>query len=139
MSELTRFGVSLDSELLKQFDKLITKKGYNNRSEAIRDLIRELLIRKEWEENEGEKVGTITIIYDHNSFELSKKITSGQHEHHHEIISTMHVHLDHDNCLEVLAIKGKADNIQKIADELIGMKGVKHGKLVTTTSGKNLK
>lgn len=139
MGELTRFGVSLDSQLLKQFDKVISKKGYNNRSEAIRDLIRDLLVRKEWEEDKGEKVGTITIIYDHNSFELSKKITSGQHEHYHEIISTMHVHLDHDNCLEVLAVKGKADNIQKIADELIGMKGVKHGKLVTTTSGKNLK
>ena len=139
MGELTRFGVSLDSQLLIQFDKLIAKKGYNNRSEAIRDLIRDLLVRKEWEEDTGEKVGTITIIYDHKAFELSKKITSGQHEHYHEIISTMHVHLDHDNCLEVLAVKGKAGNIQKIADELIGMKGVKHGKLVTTTTGKNIK
>ncbi len=139
MSELTRFGVSLDSKLLIQFDKLINKKGYNNRSEAIRDLIRDLLVQKEWEEESGEKVGTITIIYDHNAFELSKKIVDGQHEHHHEIISTMHVHLDHDNCLEVLAVKGKANEIQKIADGLIGMKGVKHGKLVTTTTGKDLK
>ncbi len=139
MSELTRFGVSLDSELLNQFDKLITKKGYNNRSEAIRDLIRDLLVRKEWDEDSGEKVGTITIIYDHSLFELSKKITNGQHKHYHEIISTMHVHLDHDNCLEVLAVKGKGRDIQNIADELIGMKGVKHGKLVASTTGKNLK
>jgi CopG family transcriptional regulator, nickel-responsive regulator len=138
MSGLTRFGVSLDSKLLKEFDKLILKKRYNNRSEAIRDLIRDKLVQKEWEGESGEQVGTITIIYDHHSFELSNRITNEQHKHYSEIISTMHVHLDHDNCLEVLAVKGKAKDIQRIADELISMKGIKHGKLVTTTTGQNL-
>jgi len=139
MSDLTRFGISLDSNLLVQFDKLIGEQGYNNRSEAIRDLIRNELVQQEWREESHEIVGTITLIYDHRVRELSRKLTSGQHGHHHEIISTLHVHLDHNNCLEVLAVKGKVKDVQNIADELIGMKGVKHGKLVTTTTGKNLK
>ena len=139
MSELTRFGISLDSGLLDQFDKLIEKKGYKNRSEAIRDLIRDSLVNYESKESNPESVGTITLIYDHHLRDLSGKLINKQHEHFNQILSTMHLHLDHDNCLEVLALKGKAKDIQSIADKLIGTKGVKHGKLVITTTGKNLK
>ncbi|MBD3384358.1 nickel-responsive transcriptional regulator NikR [candidate division KSB1 bacterium] len=138
MSKLVRFGISLDAQLLKEFDALIKKKEYANRSEAIRDLIRDVLIHKEWQDEEREMIGTITLIYDHHIRDLSAKLTHGQHQHHHQIISTMHVHLDHDNCLEVLAVRGKANEVRKIADHLIGMKGVKHGKLVTTSTGKDL-
>ena len=136
---LTRFGISLDDELLVRFDKIVDEKSYTNRSEAIRDLIRNALIEREWEQEEGEKVGTITLIFDHHVHELTEKLTEIQHDHHDEIISAMHVHLDHDNCLEVLAVKGEGKKIRATADGLIGVRGVKHGKLVTTTSGKNLR
>jgi CopG family transcriptional regulator, nickel-responsive regulator len=139
MSKLVRFGISLDSQLLKKFDALIKEKEYANRSEAIRDLIRDVLIHKEWQDEEREIIGTITLIYDHHIRHLSARLTNDQHQHHHQIISTMHVHLDHDNCLEVLAVRGKTNEVRKIADHLIGMKGVKHGKLVTTSTGKNLR
>ena len=136
---LTRFGISLDSELLKRFDTIVREKEYGNRSEAIRDLIRDALVQREWEREKGDKVGTITLIFDHHVRELSDRLTEVQHDYDGEIISTMHVHLDHDNCLEVLAVKGDGQKIRKIADKLIGIKGVKHGKLVTTTAGKDLK
>ena len=139
MGSLTRFGVSLDGHLLSSFDRLIRQKEYANRSEAIRDLIRDALVRHEWEDDESEIVGTITLIYDHHVRAISEKLIDGQHAHHHEIISTMHVHLDADNCLEVLAVKGRAREVQQIADRLIGMRGIKNGKLVTTTTGKQLK
>ena len=138
MDDTVRFGVSMDSGLLKQFDKYITEKGYANRSEAIRDLIRNNLVEKEWEVGTGETVGTITIIYNHHKRELPDTLTSIQHKYHTAMISTLHVHLDAHNCLEVLVVKGKAREIKIIADRLIGTKGVKHGKLTTTTLGKNL-
>lgn len=139
MSSLTRFGMSLDSTLLDRFDQLISRTGPKNRSEAIRDLIRDALVRHDWEQEKGEKVGTITLIYDHHAGDISERMTELEHRHHQLVISKMHIHLDHDNCLEVLAVRGEAAEIHKIANELIGMKGVKHGKLVATTSGKNLK
>lgn len=135
---LTRFGISLDSDLLKRFDAIVNEKGYANRSEAIRDLIRDALVQREWEKEKGEKVGTITLIFDHHVRELTERLTEVQHDHNNAIISTMHVHLDHDNCLEVLAVHGEGKTIRSIADKLIGIKGVKHGKLVTTTAGKEL-
>ena len=138
MSHITRFGISMDSKLLDRFDKLISEQGYSNRSEAFRDLVRERLVKEEWEKEELETVGTITIIYDHHKRELAEKIIDHQHHQHDSIISTMHVHLDVHNCLEVLAVKGKAKDIKKIADELISTKGVKHGKLVMTSTGENL-
>ncbi len=138
MSSLSRFGVSLETGLLERFDQLVRDKNYQNRSEAIRDLIRDALVREEWEKDE-EIVGTITLIYDHHRHDLSEKLTANQHDHHDEIISAMHVHLDHDNCLEVLAVRGSPAKVRHIADRLITMRGVKHGKLVTTTSGRNLK
>ncbi len=137
MSDITRFGISMDSRLLERFDHHITQHGYPNRSEAFRDLVRERLVKDEWQED-AETIGTITIIFDHHKRELHEQLTGHQHEHHGTVISTMHVHLDHDNCLEVLAVRGKARHIQRLADTLISRKGVKHGKLVMTTTGKNL-
>jgi CopG family nickel-responsive transcriptional regulator len=138
MSEITRFGVSIDSQLIKKFDALIGRKGYATRSEAIRDMIRETLVEQEWETGEHETVGTITIVYNHHTRELEHLLTDMQHKSFHQIISTLHVHLDAHNCLEVLVVKGKSQEIRKIADRLIGTKGVKHGKLTMTTTGKEL-
>lgn len=138
MSELARIGVAIDSELLNRFDQLIGERGYTNRSEAFRDLIRDELVQKSWESAESEVVGTVTLVYDHHVRMLNEKLTDMQHDHHKNILSTLHVHLDHDNCLEVLIVKGKAGTVQKIADALISTKGVKHGRLTLTTTGLEL-
>ncbi len=134
----TRFGISIDERLLHKFDDLIKEKGYSNRSEAIRDLIRNALVDEEWARANEETVGTVSLVYDHHTRDLSDKLTEHQHSHHKEIISALHVHLDAHHCLEVVVIKGKAKNIKKLAEELIGTKGVKHGKLMTSTTGKGL-
>jgi len=139
MSELSRIGVAIDSDLLDQFDQLIAKRGYTNRSEAFRDLIRDELVQKSWESPESNVVGTVTLVYDHHVRMLNEKLTDMQHEFHQSILSTLHVHLDHDNCLEVLVVRGKSAAVQKIADALISTKGVKHGRLTLTTSGAELK
>jgi CopG family transcriptional regulator, nickel-responsive regulator len=139
MSELSRIGVAIDSDLLDQFDQLIAKRGYTNRSEAFRDLIRDELVQKSWESPESNVVGTVTLVYDHHVRMLNEKLTDMQHEFHESILSTLHVHLDHDNCLEVLVMRGKSAAVQKIADALISTKGVKHGRLTITTSGAELK
>jgi CopG family nickel-responsive transcriptional regulator len=138
MSELIRFGVSIDSRLLSRFDQLITEKGYANRSEAIRDLIRDELVEQSWEAEEEETVGTITLVYNHETRDLTEKLTDYQHQVHGAVISALHVHLDKHNCLEVLVVKGKGGELKKVADRLIGTKGVKHGKLVTTTTGRDI-
>ncbi len=138
MGDLTRFGISIDSKLLKNFDRLIDDKGYVNRSEAIRDLIRGALVEQKWEGGEEETVGTVTLVYNHHVHDLADKLTEQQHSHHQQIIAALHVHLDPHNCLEVLVVRGKAREVKQIADELIGVKGVKHGKLVMTTTGEEL-
>ncbi len=138
MSEIARFGVSIDNQLIKKFDALIARKGYATRSEAIRDMIRDTLVEEEWESGEQETVGTITIVYNHHTRELDHALTGMQHKSFHQIISALHVHLDAHNCLEVLVVKGKSRAVKKIADRLIGTKGVKHGKLTMTTTGKEL-
>jgi CopG family nickel-responsive transcriptional regulator len=138
MSGVARFGVSLDGKLMKKFDALIERKGYQARSEAIRDLIRDRLVEEEWESGDQETVGTITIIYNHHTRELDHALNDLQHQSYQQIISAIHVHLDAHNCLEVLVVKGKSRDIRRIADRLIGTKGVKHGKLTTTTTGKEL-
>src|SRR5207248_3416878 len=135
MSGLARIGVAIDSGLLGKFDRLIEQRGYTNRSEAFRDLIRDGLVQKSWESPDSDVVGTVTLVYNHHVRMLNEKLTSIQHEHHRNILSTMHVHLDHDNCLEVLVVKGKVRNVQRIADALISTKGVKHGRLTLTTTG----
>ncbi len=139
MSELTRFGISMDAALLASFDQLIERKGYVNRSEAIRDLVRSALVEEQWSKGNEQTVGTVTIVYDHHVRDLADKLTEHQHAHHDNIVSALHVHLDHDNCLEVVVVRGRSSDVQRLADELIGTKGVKHGKLVTTTTGRNLR
>lgn len=136
---IVRFGISLDSALLERFDGRIKKKDYANRSEAIRDLIRDSLVVEEWESATAETVGTITLVYSHDTRELPDNLTDLQHHYHNSIISAMHIHLDEHNCLEVIVVKGRAKDIKTIADRLIGTKGVKHGKLTVTTTGKRLK
>jgi len=138
MEELVRFGVSITPLLLEKFDQLIKDKGYPSRSEALRDLIRDHLVEQEWETGDTEVVGTVTLIYDHHSSNLLQLLNDIQHDYHDLIISTLHVHLDHHRCMEVLVLKGSAIAARQIASRLISMKGVKHGKLTITSTGKGL-
>lgn len=138
MSELSRIGVAIDTDLLERFDQLIAKRGYTNRSEAFRDLIRDAMIEQHAAKPDALVFGTLTLVYDHHVRRLSEKLTDIQHEHHHNILSTLHVHLDHDNCLEVIVLKGKSAAVQRLADALIATKGVKHGRLTITTHGAGL-
>jgi CopG family transcriptional regulator, nickel-responsive regulator len=137
MEKLARFGISISPELLKKFDELVKSKGYVNRSEAIRDLIRDYLVEHEWEED-VETMGAITIVYDHHVKELTESLTDIQHDYCLFIISSLHIHIDEHNCLEVAIVKGKGSKVKEIADKLISTKGVKHGKLTMTTTGKGL-
>lgn len=138
MGKLTRFGVSLDEELLEPFDALCAVKGYSNRSEAIRDLIRKALVAEEWQQADGQGAGTLTLVYDHHKNDLARRLTQMQHDEHDIIIATLHVHLDHRNCLEVLILKGEAARVRALADKLISCKGVKHGTFSGTTTGQDL-
>jgi len=138
MAGVTRFGVSLEETLLARFDRMIARKGYANRSEAIRDLIREAFVREQWESGTGEAVGTITLVYNHDTRDLADRLTDLQHAHFGSIVSTLHVHLDAHHCLEVLVLRGKAADLKKIADRLIGTRGVKHGTFSATSEGKSL-
>lgn len=133
MSDTTRFGVSVPTDLMEEFDEKIEEKMYTNRSEAIRDLIRDFLVEEKWEESDEEVYGSLTLIYDHEKKGISDKLTDIQHEDHTHIVSTMHIHLDENNCMETMAIKGKPQDIKKIADRLKSTKGVKHGKLMMTS------
>jgi CopG family transcriptional regulator, nickel-responsive regulator len=138
MGQLSRVGVAIDSDLLDKFDKHIADRGYATRSEAFRDLIREKLVEQAWTAPNREVVGTVTLVYDHHVRLLNEKLTDIQHDAFHSVLSTMHVHLDHDNCLEVVIVRGKAKDVRRIADALITMKGVKHGNLTVTSSGADL-
>ena len=138
MGKLTRVGVSLDEELLEPFDALCAVKGYSNRSEAIRDLIRKALVAEEWQQADGQGAGTLTLVYDHHKNDLARRLTQMQHDEHDIIIATLHVHLDHHNCLEVLILKGEAARVRALADKLISCKGVKHGTFSGTTTGQDL-
>lgn len=138
MAVVTRFGVSLEESLLQQFDRLIHKKGYTNRSEALRDLIRESLVREQWDLGTVEAVGTLTLVYNHEVRELADKLTDLQHGYFRMIVSTLHVHLDPHHCLEVLVLRGPATDLKTIADRLIGTRGVKHGTFSATAEGRVL-
>ncbi len=138
MSKVTRFGVSLDSTLLASFDALCEKNSYANRSEAIRDLIRKALVEDSWNTAQNEAAGTLTLVYDHHKSDISKRLTALQHDAHDCIIATLHVHLDHHNCLEVLVLKGEAERIRQLANALISIRGVKHGAFSSTTTGQDL-
>jgi CopG family nickel-responsive transcriptional regulator len=133
---LIRFGVSMEQDLLHEFDSLSRSKGYENRSEAIRDMVRNLLIENKLKEKNTEGVGTLTLVYDHHQRELEEKLTEYQHHHMNAIISTLHIHLTPHLCLEVLLLRGKAKEIEGVADGLIATKGVQHGKLVMIAIGR---
>ncbi|MGA3266194.1 MAG: nickel-responsive transcriptional regulator NikR [Verrucomicrobiota bacterium] len=135
---VSRFSISLPPSLLRQLDEMSGQKGYDNRSQAIADMIRDRLVEHRQKYGNEDIAGTITLVYDHHKPHLQATLTDIQHDHHDVILSTVHVHLDHHNCLEVLLVRGKAVVIKKIADELIAAKGVKHGKLTVTTTGKDL-
>ena len=138
MSKLVRFGVSLERELLRRFDQRIRAKNYTNRSEALRDLIREDLVRQEWKEDK-EVAGAVTLMYDHHQRELLNRITDIQHDFQELIISTQHIHLDHATCLETIAVRGRATRIQKLTDALKAHKGVKHVGLMMSSTGRSLR
>jgi CopG family transcriptional regulator, nickel-responsive regulator len=138
MSKLTRTGLSIDQELLARFDQSIAAKSYKNRSEAIRDLIRDHLVSEEAGKNKV-VVGTLTIVYDHHRPNLTEKLVSAQHQAGSVVLAATHVHLDHHNCLEVVIMKGRSSGLRELADRIISLRGVKHGQLVITSTGKNLK
>jgi CopG family transcriptional regulator, nickel-responsive regulator len=137
MNDLTRIAISLDKKLMDKFDKSMEDKGYTNRSEAIRDLIRDSLVEKEWQADE-EVVGTITLVYNHHTRELPDTLNDIQHHSFHAIVSNLHVHLDEHNCLEVMIVRGKSSEVRRIADKMIGTRGVVHGKLTMATTGRGL-
>jgi CopG family nickel-responsive transcriptional regulator len=139
MSDLIRFGVSLDESLLERFDRLCLERGYKTRSEAIRDLIRESLVKSEWQDDGRHVAGTLTMVYDHHTGNLSQRLTAIQHDFHHYIITSLHVHLDHDNCLETLVLKGPAPTLRSFADRIISTRGVKYGTLNLATTGQGMK
>lgn len=138
MSELIRFGVSLEKTLLEKFDRLIRNRNYTNRSEAIRDMIRKELLKKEWEEDR-DVAGAITFTYDHHRRDLLNRIIDVQHDYQKIIVSAQHIHLDHDNCLEIVAVKGRSKEVRKLADALTSLKDVRHGTLSMSGTGKDIK
>ncbi|MEW6333207.1 MAG: nickel-responsive transcriptional regulator NikR [Thermodesulfobacteriota bacterium] len=137
MSELVRFGVSLDKNLLDRFDELIREKQYTNRSEALRDLIRRELVQREWQGG-SDVAGAITLIYDHHKRDVMSRVTDTQHRFQEAIISTQHIHLDHHNCLEIVAARGKAEEVRKLADALRSIKGVRHVTLSMSSTGREI-
>jgi CopG family transcriptional regulator, nickel-responsive regulator len=134
MKSLVRFGVSIEDPLLRRFDRFIARTGYENRSEAFRDLIRSKLVEEEVEDERTAVLGVLSLVYDHHKREVEKKLTEVQHLHHHTIISATHVHVDHDNCLEVILLKGTVKEVRTLASSLSIIKGVKHGKLTLTST-----
>ena len=138
MGQTIRFGVSLNSELLEKFDALCDEKSYQTRSEAIRDLIRGVLVQKEWEQSDKEVAGVLTLVYDHHTSDLAQRLIEIQHEDHDLILCSMHVHLDHHNCLEILALKGRGKRVYELADRLLGLRGVKHGELTCAATKQSL-
>lgn len=138
MPALERFGVSMEEELLARFDDLTAARGYPSRSEALRDLVRQELVRAEWDDPAAEVVGTLTVVYEHHEHDLSRTLADLQHAHHDSIICSTHVHLDAHNCLEVIVLRGPSGQVKTIADTLLSTRGVKHGQLVSTTTGKDV-
>lgn len=138
MGSTIRFGVSLDSDLLGLFDAHCEENGYQNRSEAVRDLIRNALVKEEWQNDSAEVAATLTLVYDHHKSDMAQKITTLQHDAHHLIVTTLHVHLDHHNCLEVLVLKGMGKEVRALAQALTATKGIILGKFSLATTGQNL-
>lgn len=135
MSEILRFGVSVEDELLQSFDALIVAQGYANRSEALRDLMRDALVKSRIENAASETeeaLGSLTLVYDHHAKELTDKMADLQHHHFHLVVSVLHVHISHDDCMEIIALRGSIRQIRSLSDALLGLKGVKHGRLFVT-------
>lgn len=132
VSTIQRFGISMPDDLLAQFDEVIAAQGYANRSEAIRDIVRDHLVRREWDKPTGKVLGSIMIVYDHHTRGLESRLVDLQHSHLASIRCTTHVHLDHDNCVEVMVVEGDADEVRRLADQIISVRGVKHGQLTCT-------
>lgn len=138
MSQMERYTVTLPSDLLKRFDNSIEGKGYTNRSEAIRDLMRDSLVEQEWAKK-GEKVAaTVTLVYNHHTPDLASRLTDLQHHHGHLVVAATHIHLDNDNCLEVAILRGKSEDVKHLAERMLSLRGIKHGKIAHTTEGKDL-
>ena len=135
---VSRFSISLKKDLLVQLDEMVHEKGYDNRSLAVADMIRDHLVEHRQVTGDSEAAGTVTLVYDHHAHHVQESLTHLQHDHCDTIVSALHVHLDHDNCLEVLVVRGRVSEIKTIADRLIGAKGVKHGTLSITSTGKDL-
>lgn len=138
---LQRIGISLDDSLLEQFDALIAERGYTNRSEALRDLIREQLVARGWaelEESGEDRIAVVTLVYEHDSMDLAKRLTHIQHKDPQAVVSALHIHMDHHNCLEVLILRGQARQILRMAEQIVAVRGVKFGKIVPATTGQDL-
>lgn len=140
MSDLQRFGVSIESDLLESFDQLVAQRGYATRSEALRDLIRDALVQSRITESseKADVLGSLTLIYDHHANELTSQMAEIQHHRHGMVVSVLHVHINHDDCMEVIVLRGKAREVRELADSLISLKGVKHGKLFVTVPGRQI-
>lgn len=138
---IERIGISLEAELLERFDRMIEQKGYVNRSEAVRDLIRDNLVQREWSESSGaeERVAVVALVYDHDASGLAQKLAHIQHESHRAVVSALHVHMDAHNCLEVLVLRGRAREVVRMGEGLISTKGVRYGKLLPATTGQGLR
>jgi len=138
---IERIGISLEEELLARFDEIIAEKGYQNRSEAIRDLIRDALVQREWSrsKDDREKVAVVALVYDHDASSLAQKLAHIQHENHRAVVSALHVHMDEHNCLEVLVLRGGGREVVRMGESLVATKGVKYGKLVPATTGHDLR
>ena len=134
---LKRFTISLDEKLLEKFDDVIRQQQYENRSEAIRDLIRSSFVEEEWQADK-DVVGVISMVYDHHQPKLQEKVTEIQHDYHHQIVSATHIHMDHHNCLEVVIVKGTAGSVNELADRLRAQRGVRNCKLAMSTTGRDL-
>lgn len=138
MAHAERYTVSMDGRLLEKFDALIRRRGYGNRSEAIRDLIRAALVEQQWQDEAGKVAATVTLVYDHHGHEIAERLTHIQHHHSGIVVATTHVHLDNDNCLEVVILRGKCREVRALAEKLIALKGIKHGRATWTTEGKDI-
>ncbi|RJS90930.1 nickel-responsive transcriptional regulator NikR [Candidatus Bathyarchaeota archaeon] len=138
MAKTVRFSISISPDLLERFDQAIRERAYKNRSKAIRDLIVNFIVEREWEKSEREVMGSLTILYNHDVRGLIEKLLDIQHDHRENIISTMHTHIDEHNCMEILALRGYPSEIKKIADKILSCKGVKHGRLVMSITGEEI-
>ena len=139
MDHVDRFGVSMDPELLAAFDQLTRRRGYKSRSEAIRDIVRHALVEDEWRDGDRPVIGTVTLVYDHDSHDLAHELMDLQHDQHEAIVCATHVHMDAHNCLEVIVVRGSASVVRQIGERLISTRGVKHGRLTCSTTGRALR